>query len=628
MFKVDQLLGSHKSPLLATQWKLSPSSLVETVSANLINSEAAKILDKSARFTGEVGDLNWNMFAEYAASKVSSVNPGWSRQHPGEIYSTDSEVLIDDLPLLQYSMQTLELMRVSVDMDLGTALDRPRSDFLNTPGGALTLLDLEMLAQNFPKGQELHDFKTLYTREKTLEEIAARLVDNYRSMDGNRLGSEWTGYLLRRFSWGQPKSTLDLIGSDAGLTRERVRQLVSRVSKYVGWRRWPMPTELLEVIKLLNDNDFIEIETVISESSFAIDDDWTPEELLNLTEWLGYPHLVILLEQKFEAAIEVTAEKDLELNELAKMVRKSRSPLGLLDANSVYLTDGTKVDVNKIKLVAERIYDRYYEAGDWILCGVKNSLTTAERKSAQQLSLVSPLSTAEVYEGIERHRRYKSAPSLPPPEIMIDLLCESCLVERHGDLLHGLIKVPIDGLNAWLANELLNAPEHVLHKDLIYREAIQDRKNVSSLTVLFLYNPLIRPVDNPKGLVRLIGSEPSEEAKFAAKTVASALAEPSDLEFEVYPESVLLSFQLGSYAISTGIYQASPMLRDLWPIEGAEARCFCEHKTEAIVKIKNSTQMLGMHPLIAHMLLEHNGQIGSVVSAKLQNNVLQALRIS
>lgn len=628
MLKVDQLLGSYKAPLLATQWTLSSGSLVETLPANLINSETVKILDRSGKFIGQVGDLNWNLLADHAASKVSSSNPEWSRQHPCEIYSTDSEVLIDDLPLLQHSMQTLESMRVSLEIDLGTALDRPRSDFLNTLGGALTLLDLEMLAENFPQGQELHDFKTLHTREKTLEEIAARLVDNYRSMDGNRLGPEWTGYLLRRFSWGQPKATLDLIGSEAGVTRERVRQLVHRVSTYAGWRRWPMPAELLEVIKLLNENGFIDIESVIHESAFAIDDDWTAEELLNLTEWLGYPHLVHLLEKKFETASEANAEKDLELNELAKIVRKSRSPFGLLDANSVYLADGSKVDVSKIKQVARGMYDRYFETGDWILCGVKNSLTTAERKAAQQLSLVSPLSTSEVYEGIERHRRYKSAPSLPPREIMIDLLCESGLVEKHGDSLTGLIKVPIDGLNAWLANELLSAPDHVLHKDLIYREAIEDRKNVSSLTVLFLYNPLVRSVDNPKGLVRLIGSEPSEEAKFAAKTVASALAEPSDLEFEVYPESVELNFQLGSYAVSTGIYQASPTLRDLWPITGAETKCFCEHKTEAIMKMKNGTQLHGMHPLIAHMLLEHNGQIGSVLSAKLHNNVLQALRIT
>ena len=168
MLKVDQLLGSHKSPLLATHWTLSPSCLVETVSSSLNNSEAVKILDKSGRFIGEVGDLNWNLLADHAASKVSCVNPEWSQQHPFEIYSTDSEVLIDDLPLLQHSMQTLELMRISLETDLGSALDRPRSDFLITPGGALTLLDLEMLAQNFPQGQELHDFKTLYTRKKTL----------------------------------------------------------------------------------------------------------------------------------------------------------------------------------------------------------------------------------------------------------------------------------------------------------------------------------------------------------------------------------------------------------------------------------------------------------------------------
>lgn len=628
MFWADQLLGSYKAPMLANSWRLSDETLAEIVSENLTNSDLGNAVVKSNNFIGEVGDLDWGTFAEQAASILASRDDEWARQCASGIYTTDSEILIDDLPLLQQSVRTLELMRIPLQTDLGDALDRSRSDFLAFPLGALTLLDLEIQAQNFPKGEVLLEFKYFGFKEKTLETIAARLIDSYRSLDGNRLGPEWTDYFLRRFSWGQPKATLDLIGSDADLTRERVRQLIGRVMKYIGWRKWPMPPTLIEVIQLLKDHDFNDVESVISNSAFATDDDWTADEILELTAWLGYPNLVQLLESRFDTAMDKTVERDTQHNELVKIIRKSRSPLGILDANGVYLTDGTKVGPQEVKAATRRIYERYFESGDWILCGMKNALTTAERKAAQQLTLIAPLTAAEVFEGIERHRRYKGAPALPPLDTMINLLRESGLLELQGDSVVGLVDVTIDGLNAWLANELLSAPEQVLHKDMIYREAISDKRNVSSLTILFLYNSLLRPIDNPKGLVRLIGSNPSEEAKFAAKTVASALAEPSHLEFEVNPDSVLLNFQLGSYAVSTGIYQAPAALRDLWPKSGAESRCFCDHKTDAVIKIKNGSQLLGMHPLIAHMLLEHNGQIGSVISAKLQSGAVQALRIT
>ncbi len=624
---LNQLLGSYKAMLVPTSWPIGLVDLSALVAAHRSTLKANGRVEKDGQFTGEVTELDWDSFAENVASFISDVNPHWIERHASELYSLDSEILLDDLPLLQHSVHTLENMRISLQLDLGTVLDRRRKEFLNYQGGALALLDLELLAQNFPQSELLRKLKTFGSDETTLEKAASDLIDNYRQLDGNRLSAEWTGYLLRRFSWGKENATLDSIGSDAGVTRERVRQLISRLSVYVGWRRWPMPAAVVEVIKLLGENDFTNVQATIHASPFAADDDWTPEELVKLTEWLGYPHVRSLLENKFDSADELAVLQDNFFQELCKIIRKTRSELGVLDCDSVYLPDGEKIDPKTVKAAASRMYGRYFEAANWALCGVSNSLTPAERKAAQQLSLVSPLEASELYEGIDRYRKFKQASSLPPLQIMLDLLHASRVLEQNGNQVSGLFQVPIDGLNGWLANELLRATDNVLHKDMIFREAVKDHKNVSSINIQFLYNPLIRSIKNPQGLVRLIGSTPSTESMKIAKTVANALSEPSGINCNVMPSSVELNFELGSYAASTGIYQATAELKNLWPNSGADTNCFCNHKTDSTIKFKAGNSLHGMHPLIAHILLAHDGQIGSVINARLQNGILNVLRI-
>jgi len=627
MNRRGRLLGSFGVKLIADSWEVSSEMLTKAVQDCRLDLRCDGGLVKNGLFKGQVKDLNWDKLAALLATQNEDLKPGWAKEIPGDqVFATDP-LWLEDLPLLQCSITVLERMRVTLNIDLISLLNRPREDFFDSPSGALTLLDLEYQLQEFRVSPKWISSITPADQNQILEEVAGRLLDNYRRMDGERLSSDWTQYFLRRFSWGFPKATLDEIGVEAGVTRERVRQVQSRLADYVGWRRWPMPDVLIEVLELLKKSNFSDVENALASAPFVRDNDWTAEELIRLFDWFGYPYVSSRLKAEFNQVDIAQIEKQKENQAIESEIRRFRSPLGLLNSQSVHLPDGSQVESDLVKIVTRGMYGRYFDSGDWILCGVKDSLTTVERTAAQQLSVVSPLPTSEVYEGMERHRTYKGAPALPPRDRLLELLELSGLLIRSGSSVEAKVIVPIDGIAAWLRSQLLDADGHVLHKDTIYRAAIHDGVNISSLTVHFLYSSLLRSVGEPKGLVRLLGSSPSLEDVIQARTIADAFHEPSSIALEVRKDQVILKLELGSYAVASGLYPAKPDVVQFWPKGGARVNCFCDRSSEARVKITKSHQLLGWHPLIAHIMLNHGGQIGSVVTAQLRDGRVDVLRV-
>jgi hypothetical protein len=460
----------------------------------------------------------------------------------------------------------------------------------------------------------------------TLEDVAAAIVEEYIAFDGNRLDQRWVTWILRRFSWGMPGATLDEIGKEAGVTRERIRQIITRISQPAGARVWPLPAVVSGAIESLHDHDYLSVQEVLLDAGFVTDDDWTPEEITELLRWLGYSQVAEALESRFETAELAQRELRDQNTEMISLIRAARSKMGVLRTDTVTDSDGSLIDQAAVEQLLPLTYNRVYSSGPWSLVS-NDAPTSLENAAGRQLGLVQPLAVAELYEGLDRERRRRSAPPLPDPETTLDLLAQAGAVEAVDGLCTGPT-VPTDTgtINAWLAALLQHADGHVLHKEVINRYAARDRMNLTSLSVYISFSYAVRQCPTP-GLYRLVGSEPSPDDIAQALAVAEATRIPSTVDWRVSNDAIEMVVTVGSNMLSMGSVTVPHALNQMWPSQGARVHCVCNRPFKAKVIKYADTALSNWSTLLTHLALDHDLAEGTVVSVEVKDADLRVVSV-
>jgi len=623
------LLGSVGAPVVPPSWGavylMAPR--VVLVDGSTTSQAGRTMLDLAKFGAGPSAKVpvDWHSTAEAVAATLVVGVPGWDV----EPVTTESEDdgFVGDLPLLSTTRQVLSSLGFNSKSPLEVVLRQSRARLLGQDGGALALLDLSVTAECWWPQRDASRMRAAVENASTLEDVADAIVREYLAMDGHRLDDRWVTWILRRFSWGMPGATLEVIGKEADLTRERVRQILVRVSQRVGERVWPLPSVLAHSIEALFRAGFREAQDVLLDSGFVVDDDWTPQEITGLLRWLGYGAAADALDGHFEAAEEkIVADRERDA-ELKRAIRKARTPLGFVRTDTVASIEGDLIPQATVERLLPQTYARVYRSGPWALVA-DQSLSTAESITQRQLAVASPLSANEIYHGLTREQKRRSSPPLPPEAVTIELLTQTGTLALKSEGSYAGITGRVDPttINGWLISVLREADGHVLHKEAINRQAMRDRLNLTSLTVYLSYSFAVRQCEGG-GLYRLVGSTPNDDELEHATAVAEAARIPSELTWAVSTGGLDLSLTVGSNLISMGSVQAHAALCRLWPEGGALVHCICNRPFEGRINAHGDAALMNWNTLLTHMVLNHNVREGSVLTIRVETGNLTILRV-
>lgn len=623
------LLGGVGAPVVPPSWVANPTM---TVAIRLKEKDGAL-----QRHSMRLGDLakpgplrsSREVCRETAADLAAAArnaDPEWA----SEGISVSPQVAayqLGEMPLLTETWETLTRLNYSSDTRVEDLAGLPRSRFLDRPEDCLALLDLEIACTYWlasPRPGGLHPDTTSFA---TLEDAAAAFIRELIFVDGDRLDQRWIDLTLRRQSWGYRAATLDEIGKDLGVTRERARQVLKRLQDHATDRRWPLPLLLVQAVEEIQRNEFEDIPSVLQASGLVVDDDWTGEELADLLEWLGYASIsAAMREQLKQQEIAGEARKAVD-DELKSVAMHARSGMGVVDLRALEVQTGVDDQDRLVKAIRDR-YARVFQSGDWILAGDKDD-TTLESVAKRQLWVHSPLPASELYEGLKRVQRNRGYVALPPAETAIALLQASGSISLQGELVTGAGRPPEPGsISSWLVSILRQASGEVLHKELINRMAIEDRVNIASLGVYYLFNPILRQPVRGSGLVQLVGSTPGQADMDHAIQVAKVTRVTGDVSWQHAATGLCLEITLGSNFIASGVMTAPPGLPHAWPKDGSSISCVCSKSFNGRISLNDGGLLYGWSSLVHHVLLSHGGREGTNLTCLVEDSRLHVTQIT
>ena len=180
-----------------------------------------------------------------------------------------------------------------------------------------------------------------------------------------------------------PRATLDAIGMEMGVTRERIRQLENRVLEYSSLREWPMPALLGEALEVALDSD-VQAEDfgrTLVQSGIARTDLWDRESLADLCEAMGRRSDAQLIRAAVEAAERRAAAIRLEDQRSSDHVRRARSHMGFVNVSTVDDGAGGSDSAARVLDVIRRLYPRVASVQGWVLAGVDRETAAETRHS-------------------------------------------------------------------------------------------------------------------------------------------------------------------------------------------------------------------------------------------------------
>lgn len=443
---------------------------------------------------------------------------------------------------------------------------------------------------------------------QNIEEAAKNIIDELWLRDGGRLDDQRLEIIIHRFGIGARIETLGEIGSRLGVTRERVRQIESRFTSFYAQRRWPIPASVQEVIEGIIESDSSEIlenltELELSDGSVT----WNRFMLVRLLKAYGRSDLI-------ESISGLGEILDLD-SELVNEIRRHRSPIGFFDLRTFKNKSGELEHPDKVFKYVQQIYKYAFRSGDFALAGGSKG-TQAQGAVEKQFAVSSEISGQELIEGIDRVRRNRGYVALPPTSTVIDLLKQAGSMHETKPGYFTGAAGEIDGdLKLFLVNAIKNSPGGVVSQPELFRLAVAEGFNTSSLVLYLTYEPMIRKFEG--GLIRLVGAIPSPKSIEDAKRAAKLQTEKGSIDFAIAKDgSILVACVLGTSNLNSGVLSPSSALRAILDKDGYDITCCDDSNFNGRLSL-SSTLWYGFQPLLNHMRHDHGITEGDKVSFSL-----------
>lgn len=412
----------------------------------------------------------------------------------------------------------------------------------------------------------------------------------------------------RHWAFLESGKTLDEIGKQWGLTRERVRQIVNPLMKI----RLQTDTEvplLVKAVELFEECESEEhFRTTVSENSIFSGENIVWQRLYGLARILSPDDLA---KRVYEKHLELEAESGIN-SPLHGLIQKDRSKFGLYDLQVV--SKKYEITEEKAFKIILNVYPRAIRSGSLALARTKNLDTMFENSIAKQLKVTSPLQVKDLLKGLQRTGNQRATSLTGSTSDLTNLILTLAGdPPNYQSAAAGLIKeVEFRALEKWLVEIFTEANLGILHSNDVVNFALRDRRiNVNSVIIYLLNSPIIR--SHGRSLYSLVGTEVTEDQLDAYIQIIRGSSEASEVSYEMTDASKgILSVKPNLNVITSGIVFPPSGYKEIFKGFEFETSCSCGLlETIQAVKFAPSGFWTGFTAMIRHGFSQHQMAKGS-----------------
>ncbi len=403
--------------------------------------------------------------------------------------------------------------------------------------------------------------------------------------------------------------TLEELGTQFNITRERVRQIES---KYLDLQ-----------LGSVKETNFVMLELVkVLENSLAEDDFIAKAEKADLLE--GEPVTVAKLKailqvlglENYLSRVEsVESQWDIAnyvKDVLSQKAREARHKFGLIDLST--FTKENKVGEAEAFAAVHAIYPRSIRAGRLVLARTPGLDTAFENAIGKQLMVFNELNAESLLVGIERQANYRQTPLVGLKADLIALIKElSGENPNFATFRSNTLENPeLSQTDEWILEVFRDSPTGMMHRNEITAAAMRDGKNVNSIGVFLIFNPLVRPVGS--AVLALADQNFDVELVKQYAAIARAAEEPTQLDFSFQGSNILITFVPNLNTIAAGVLFPKQELRDMVKLHSFPVECFCgAFESNQMLRMKNPSFWTGFTGSIKHLQNQHGYKKGQEI---------------
>ena len=450
---------------------------------------------------------------------------------------------------------------------------------------------------------EIYD--DLIRKASNIEDLAQAILDR---LDAEFPMSERDKAVVSaRATWfTSSPQTLDSIGRDYGLTRERIRQIT---------KKYENPN-----IQVNGDIRFAKSLSDLAVASNSLDDlkengasqSLTSEEYLDTdqcaeimgllsdsTGWNGFRSQ--LLNWQAQEALDDAA---------VGRISKYRSKMGFIDA--AYAAKDMKLTLEKTLEIINEKYPRLVMSDTLVLARTEKLVSTFESSVFKQLLVIESLPANEILVGVRRYASLRNDAMSGLEDNYIDIIHSLCgtppTLENFKQT--QLYQTELRESDVWLIGIFNSSPNGLLHRVEITKYGIESRVNLGSITAYCGSSPFIRP--HAKGVYSLIGKYPSNQqvSTHAELALAQDTAVDFQIEFQGSNVSFILKPNLNTYA--SGVLLPSREIKDIFRDSIFTPSCVCgSMDSKQLIRLSKEGFWTGFQSIFAHALQNHDFTINS-----------------
>ena len=403
--------------------------------------------------------------------------------------------------------------------------------------------------------------------------------------------------------------TLEELGTQFNVTRERVRQIEG---KYLDLQLGSVKETnfvMLELVKVLEDSlaedDFIE---KAQEAELLEGEPITVVKLKAILQVLGlenYLSRVESVESQWDIANYV---KDV----LSQKAREARHKFGLIDLST--FTKENKVGEAEAFAAIHAIYPRSIRTGRLVLARTPGLDTAFENALGKQLKVFNELNADSLLVGIERQANYRQTPLVGLKADLIAMIKELAgEIPNFATFRSNTLEDPeLSQTDEWILEVFRDSPTGMMHRNEITAAAMRDGKNVNSIGVFLIFNSLIRPVGS--AVLALADQSFDVELVKQYAAIARAAEEPTQLDFGFQGSDILITFIPNLNTIAAGVLFPKQELRDMVKLHSFPVECFCgAFESNQMLRMKNPSFWTGFTGSIKHLQNQHGYKKGQEI---------------
>lgn len=401
--------------------------------------------------------------------------------------------------------------------------------------------------------------------------------------------------------------TLDAIGHDFGLTRERIRQIIKKfdapIDALTGELRFAIDLSRL-ALKASSMEDLQDMAT----KNFL-----SGEDLLDL--YLCKAIMAFLPASEgwgdFVTKLATWENQNKEFFDASRKISKFRGKMGFIDA--VYAAKELELPLDKTISAIKEKYPRSVISRNLVLARTENIVSTFESSVAKQLLVSQTLPAEEILAGARRHASLRNdamtGENSDYLHIIHSLSGNPPTLEKFRE--NQLYKTELSESDNWLVKMFSSSESGLLHRVEITKYGIESKMSLGSITAYCGSSPFIRTHSN--GIYSLIGVHPSIEEVSTHAELALSQDKAVEISLEFVGSNILFILKPNLNTYASGVVLPNRELKELFVESVFSPECTCGPiDSKQILKLTKEGFWTGFQSIFSHALHSHDFHTSSV----------------